>query len=124
MLRHRLGKKYSQYTFDKNFFQDYIKNFHQKQKSRQSNLKIGKRFIKKKFTKDMVMANEHMKSYSIALVIRKGKLNPYITLHPLEWLTKLIVGKDMEQLELRYQYIGSGSENWHNHFGKQFDIFL
>ena len=72
----------------------------------------------------MVMANEHMKSYSIALVIRKGKLNPYITLHPLEWLTKLIVGKDMEQLELRYQYIGSGSEKWHNHIGKQFGIFL
>ena len=65
-----------------------------------------------------------MKRYSISLVIRKVKLNPYIILHPLGWLTKLSVGKDMKQLELRYQYIGSGSEKWHNHFGKQFGIFL
>ena len=48
IVKAQTGKKYSQYTFDKNLYQEYIKNFHQEQKCRQYSLKISKRFIKKK----------------------------------------------------------------------------
>ena len=48
-------------------------------------------------------------------------------MHPLELfqlrrLAILIVGKDVDQLELSYD--ASWNTKWHNHFGKQFGSFL
>ena len=48
-------------------------------------------------------------------------------MHPLELfqvrrLAILIVGKDVEQLELSYD--ASWNTKWHYHFGKQFGSFL
>lgn len=61
---------------------------------------MGKRH--EHFTKDIVMANEHMRRYSISLVIRKIQMETTTdtTFYPLEWHTTLNIGKDIEQLEL------------------------
>lgn len=50
----------------------------------------------------IVTANKHMKRYYISLVIRKIEIKTTIdtTSHPLEELTTLHIGKNMEQLEL------------------------
>lgn len=119
MLRPRLGKNTRLTRLVSRIYKELLP----KTKSKQSNLKIGKKTHKKNFTEeDTVMAIEHMKRHSMSLVIGKRQLKPHTILHPLEWITTLNVGTDMEQLELKH--IDSRSVKWHNHFGKQLGSFF